>query len=703
MVNLLFIEDTEILTKEGIVRTLYDPAAGTGGMLSVAQEYLHELNPTATLNVFGQELNEESYAICKADMMIKGENPANIYLGNSFSQDGVPNEKFDYMLSNPPFGVDWKKVENEIRNEHETLGFAGRFGAGLPRIDNGSFLFLQHMISKMKTNGDGSRIAVVYNGGTLFVSDHASGENNIRRWIIENDWLEAIVAIPELLFYNVTIYTYIWIVSNKKSSKRKGKIQLIDATEYYEKMTRSLGEKRNKITQKQIEQITKLYSDFAENEKCKIISNDDVAFKQITIETPQRLNFAVKEDRLEKMVEATTFHKLFTKHADDTSIRFVDILRTLPQEKIYKSKKEFKKDILLALKLDNHGIKLSDQVLEKLILYFSEIDQTADIYFDAKGQMKPDIDARITLTLPANVNIAEYFENEFRKDYLDSWYDEDKIKLCYVINLKKYFFKYRSEGDIDSLKHIIKELGEQINSNIDEIYKKPSYGTYSSYKDSQQEWIGELPENWEVKRFKNITDVLKTGTALSVEYVDEEDGVPFLSAQNVQNGELDLSKYNYISREFYNKLTQNVKPRKGDLLQVRVGNQNTMAETCVVKEDIEYGIYVSLSHIRTKNDISNEYVKFLCNSSVFRDETNLKMKMGVGISNLNLGDLANIKVSVPPIKEQELIAEFLNFESKYIDDIIRKMEKQIENLKEYRRSLISKGVTGKIKVPYKEV
>lgn len=699
MVNLLFIEDTEILTKEGIVRTLYDPAAGTGGMLSVAQEYLHELNPTATLNVFGQELNQESYAICKADMMIKGENASNIHLGNSFSQDGLSNEKFDYMMSNPPFGVDWKKVEFDIKTEYETLGFAGRFGAGLPRIDNGSFLFLQHMISKMKTDGDGSRIAVVYNGGTLFVADHASGENNIRRWIIENDWLEAIVAIPDHLFYNVKIFTYIWIISNKKNSKRKGKVQLVDATEYYEKMTRNLGVKRNKISTKQIEEITKLYSDFKESDKCKIVSNDELAFKQITIENPQRLNFSVSESRLEMLFENKSFHTPFNKISNDASIQFIEMLKTLPRNKIYKGKKEFKKDILTAMKVAGLNFKIPNTKLEKIMFYLSESDPTAEIYLDAKGEKKPNFDERIIVTVPADVDIAKYFEREFKVDYPDAWYEEDKIKLCYLISFKKYFFKYRGESDFIDLKNKIKKLGDQINHDHDKIYSDSIPIPHTSYKSSQNEWIGKVPVDWNVKRFKNLTDVMKTGHSLSVEFVDEEIGVPLLSAQNIHNGELDLSRYNYVSSEFYEKFTENVVPQKGDLLQVRVGNQNTMAETCIVNEDFKYAVYSSAAHIRVKSDVCNEYIKYLCNSSRFRDEATMIMKVGVDIANLNITDLANIKVPVPPFDEQVRIAKYLNAKTKEIDFVIGELEQQIQNLKEYKRSLVAKCVTGKIQIP----
>ena len=259
MVNLLFLEDNEVLTKKGIIRKLYDPACGTGGMLSVAEEYLRELNLDAHLEVYGQELNDESYATCKSDMMIKGQNAQNIHPGNSFTEDGLPDEHFDYMLSNPPFGVEWKKVAPTIQDEARYLGYNGRFGAGLPRVSDGSLLFVQHMISKFNQNGDVSRLAVVLNGSPLFTGGADSGESEIRRWIIEKDYLEAIVALPTDMFYNTGIATYIWIITNQKTPQRQGKIQLINATDFHVPMSKSLGSKRKQISDEQITEITRLF------------------------------------------------------------------------------------------------------------------------------------------------------------------------------------------------------------------------------------------------------------------------------------------------------------------------------------------------------------------------------------------------------------------------------------------------------------
>ena len=290
MVNLLFLNDREILTKKGIIKNIYDCCAGTGGMLSVAEEYVRELNPDATLLVFGQELNPESYAICKSDMLIKGQSASNIKKGNSISEDKLADEKFDYLITNPPFGVKWQKIEKQVRDEHDKKGHGGRFGAGLPSVSDGSFLFLMHLISKMKH--EGARLAIVFNGSPLF-SGSPSGtknESSIRQWIIENDMLEAIIALPNQLFYNTGISTYIWIISNNKPAKRKGKVQLINAVDLYKKMSKSLGDKRNELSEEHIANITQLYGAFQANEYCKIFDNKDFGYSKVTVERPEMKN-----------------------------------------------------------------------------------------------------------------------------------------------------------------------------------------------------------------------------------------------------------------------------------------------------------------------------------------------------------------------------------------------------------------------------
>lgn len=319
MVNLLFIEDDDVLTKPGIVRSLYDPTAGTGGMLSVSDEHLTEINPDARLVMYGQELNAESYAICKADMLIKGQDIANIIFGNTLSADGLIGKFFDYMLSNPPFGVEWKKIEAFIRREFEQQGYNGRFGPGLPRVGDGSLLFLLHLISKMRPAKDGgSRFAIVLNGSPLFTGGAGSGESEIRRYVLENDLLEAIIGLPTDMFYNTGISTYIWVVSNRKPVARKGKVQLIDASSFWQKMRKSLGSKRKELSTAHIEDITRLFGNFEECTRdgvpiSRIFKNEDFGYRTITVERPQR------DDGGEIMLG--TSGKLRGKRVPDSNLR----------------------------------------------------------------------------------------------------------------------------------------------------------------------------------------------------------------------------------------------------------------------------------------------------------------------------------------------------------------------------------------------
>jgi type I restriction enzyme M protein len=325
MVNLLFIEDDDALTKPGIVRSLYDPTAGTGGMLSVAEEHLSALNPKARLVIYGQELNAESYAICKADMLIKGHDISNIIHGNTLSNDGLPAKHFDYMLSNPPFGVEWKKIEDTIRKEAEEQGFNGRFGPGLPRVSDGSLLFLLHLISKMRPAVDGgSRFAIVSNGSPLFTGSAGSGESEIRRYLLENDLVEAIIGLPTDMFYNTGISTYVWIVSNRKSVQRKDKLQLIDASNLWQKMRKSLGSKRKELSPAHIEEITRLFGACEEADKdgipiSRIFRNADFGYRTITVDRPAR-------DENGKVLVATK-GKLKGKPQPDASLRDTENVR----------------------------------------------------------------------------------------------------------------------------------------------------------------------------------------------------------------------------------------------------------------------------------------------------------------------------------------------------------------------------------------
>lgn len=482
MVNLLFEPDSDILTKKGIVKTLLDPACGTGGMLGVADEYLHELNPDARLEVFGQDHNPESYAVCGSDMLIKGHNIDHIVKGSSFSEDGFLGERFDYMLANPPFGVEWKPDEDDIRKEHETQGFDGRFGAGLPRISDASLLFLQHMISKMKSQKKGgSRIAIVFNGSPLFTGDAGSGESEIRRWIIENDWLETIVALPNQLFYNTGIFTYFWIVSNRKSKERQGKIQLINAVDLFEKMRKSLGNKRNEISEEHISDITQLYGDFAASEQSKIFDNEDFGFQKITVERPLRLSFQATPERIEALQEAKVFQNLAkSKKKKGSKAAQADIeageklqqdilgvLNKLKATKVYKDRESFLNDLEAAFR--KGGLKVSAPVKKAIVGTLSERDETAEICLNKDGDPEPDTDLRDYESVPLKEDIYDYFEREVLPHVPDAWIDEEKTKIGYEIPLNRHFYKYVPPRPLGEIERDIKEIEKDIIRMLAEV------------------------------------------------------------------------------------------------------------------------------------------------------------------------------------------------------------------------------------------
>ena len=485
MVNILLNEDNEELTQPGLVVTVYDCCAGTGGMLSVAEQYLKELNPGIQVELFGQEINPQSFSICKSDMLIKGQNADNIILGDSFTEDGHRGKTFRYMLTNPPFGVEWKKAEKFIREEYEKEGFNGRFGAGLPRISDGSLLFLQHLISKMKQDEKGSRIAIIFNGSPLFTGDAGSGESEIRRWIIENDMLEGIIALPDQLFYNTGISTYIWIVTNRKNNDpmkgpvRTGKIQLVNAVDFYQKMRKSLGNKRNEITEEQIKEITRIYGEFKENEYCKIFDNEDFGYQKIVVERPLRLNFQVTEERINNLYNETAFNNLakskkkgaagFKEIEEGKKIQqqIIETLRTMDSTILYKNRDEFTKVLKKAFK--DSGIKLDSALLKAILSALSEKDETADICVDSKGNTEPDPDLRDTENVPLKEDIHEYFEREVKPHVPDAWIDETKTKIGYEIPFTRHFYKYQPLRPSEEIMREIIELEKSISEKLKKV------------------------------------------------------------------------------------------------------------------------------------------------------------------------------------------------------------------------------------------
>ncbi|QBJ66778.1 restriction endonuclease subunit M [Bacillus anthracis] len=483
MVSLLFMHDDDMLTKPGLTQTLYDCAAGTGGMGSVAQEYLKELNPTADIEFFAQEINDESYAICKADILIKGADAKNIRLGNTLSNDQFKGEKFDYLISNPPYGVDWKSYEKLIKAEHEEQGYNGRFGPGTPRTSDGQLLFLLHLISKMKSvtaeNPQGSRLAIIMNGSPLFTGDAGSGESEIRRYVLENDLVEGIVAMPNDLFYNTGISTYIWILTNNKVAARKEKVQLINAVDFSKKMKKSMGSKRNEIVQEQIDEIVRLYGDFKEGEYVKIFDNEDFGYHKIVVERPLRLNFLISEERIQRVAEQKVFQNLATsKKKGDNRLaemeagkvlqaKILKVLRSIESDQLFENRDEFTKLLKDAFK--KADITIGAPVLKVVLAGLSEKDETADVCMKNKTDVEPDTDLRDTENVPLKEDIYEYFEREVTPHVPDTWIDESKTKVGYEIPFTRQFYKYTALRSSAEILMEIKELEVSILERLKKV------------------------------------------------------------------------------------------------------------------------------------------------------------------------------------------------------------------------------------------
>jgi len=449
MVCLLLGEDP------GAGKTLYDPACGSGGMLSIADELVNRRNPEVRLQSYGQELNPESYAIAKADALLRGQETSNIALGNSFTNDAFSGRRFDYMLSNPPFGVEWKKVERQVREESERLAFAGRFGAGLPRVNDGSLLFLQHMLSKMKP--EGSRIAVVFNGSPLFAGNAGSGESEIRRWIFENDWLEAVIALPDQLFYNTGLATYIWLLTNAKAPVRKGKVQLINAVSFAEKMRRSLGAKRNQIPSSRIDEICAIHRGFQDGPHTRILRNEEFGFRRITVERPLRLSFQISPERIRSL-------------AGKCATEVLDALAGMDHTVLYHDQAAF--DYALAAAFQEAGLKLGRTLARRLHEAFSQQDDEANIYRDAKGRSIPDAALRDAEDVPLDQDVRAWFEREVLPHAPEAWIAEEESPVGYAIPFTRIFFEPELVRSPHEIAREIRDLEQETHLLLQQIESK---------------------------------------------------------------------------------------------------------------------------------------------------------------------------------------------------------------------------------------
>jgi type I restriction enzyme M protein len=465
IVNLLFANDDEVLSKPGVVRSVYDPTAGTGGMLSVADDYIRRLNPDARLTLYGQELNGESYAIAKADMVIKGQDIENMVWGDTLTNDGHHGKHFDYCLANPPFGVEWKKQQDFVEKEHRDRGFDGRFGPGTPRVSDGSLLFLMHLVKKMRpTAQGGGRIGIVLNGSPLFTGAAGSGESEIRRYLLEQDLVEAIVALPTDMFYNTGIATYIWILDNDKKKERKGKVQLIDGTQQFDKMRKNLGSKRKELSETNIEEIVKSYAAFESSDTSKNFNTTDFGYRQVTVERPLKLLMNVTADSIDELMLSKPILKLSQSEQEAIHgfVTRVNGLSVPSREKFIATlKDESEKD----------GISLSATVLKAFVTAFGERNDDADVCKDSKGKIEADTELRDTENVPLSEDVDSYFEREVLPYAPDAWIDASKEKVGYEIPFTRHFYKYVPPRPLEEIDAELNVLVAEIQSLLSEIEK----------------------------------------------------------------------------------------------------------------------------------------------------------------------------------------------------------------------------------------
>lgn len=471
MVSLLFTEHPDddpkkSLTIPGAVRTVYDPTAGTGGMLSVSDEYVREHFPSAKLRLHGQELNAESFAIAKADMVIKGQAISDIIWGDTLTNDGHIGRTFDFGIANPPFGVEWKKQQKFVTDEHQQRGFEGRFGPGLPRVSDGSLLFLLHLVKKMRSKADGGgRVGIVLNGSPLFTGGAGSGESNIRKYLFENDLVDAIIGLPTDLFYNTGIATYIWILDNDKPASRRGRVQLIDATAQWVKMRKSLGSKRREMSPEQIAEIVRTYGENVESETSKIFRNDEFGYTTITVERPQQFTWAFDAESLPQALAARPLASL----TEDARSAIEDLAASSPIASTTDSA-AFARD-LKAL-LATRGVSLTAPQSKALIAGLAERDETAPVVTDSKGRPVPDADLRDTENVPLSENIDDYIAREIAPHLEHFWVDRSKDKVGYEIPFTRHFYKYVPPRSLDEIDADLNKLISEITVLLAEVEKR---------------------------------------------------------------------------------------------------------------------------------------------------------------------------------------------------------------------------------------
>lgn len=704
MVKLLLAVENESLSVPRRVIKVADPACGTGGMLTIAKESMLAINPDLDVYLYGQEVNPETFAVCKSDLYMKsadGRDAESIAFGSTLAHDAHAGQTFDYQLANPPYGKEWKRDQEAV--DAEAAKPSGRFSAGTPRISDGQLLFLQHMLSHMNPPQlGGGRVAIVMNGSPLFAGDAGSGESEIRRWILENDWLETIVALPEQLFYNTGIATYIWILGNHKTPERRGKVQLIDATAYWKSMRKSLGDKRRELSNEEIAAISDLYSSFQEGEHSKIFQSTDFGYRKVTVDRPLRLNFQASPERVERLREQTTFLNLAVSKKKDKKEKAREeregceqqdaikrALATVPQQ-LFLNRMAFEAE------LDKLALSVSASIQKAILQALSERDETAEICRDRKGEPEPDPDLRDTENVPLSESIDAYFAREVSPYVSDAWINksvrDDKDgaigKVGYEINFNRYFYVYQPLRPLEAISLDIQALEQDIVrmlGQLVEISHVITEGVNPSTRtiDSGLSWLGKMPAHWELKRakyiFRKISRPVRNEDDVVTAFRDGQ--VTLRSNRRTEGFTFSIKEVGY----------QGV--RKGDLVIHQMdgfagaigvsdsdGKCTPIYSIClpIVPANTHYYAHL-LRHMASSNFILSLAKGIRERSSDFRFDV-----------------FKELVLPVPPLEEQTAIVDYITEQTPYIDALRIKIDAALESLREYRSALISAAVTGKI-------
>ena len=699
MVNLLFIHHDDLFAKPGVVRKLLDPACGTGGMLAEAQSYLRDHHADAQLYVYGQDYNKRAYATAASDMLMKqvdhngGGN--NVRFGDSLTEDKFVGETFDYFLTNPPFGVDWKRQQNDVKREHVKQGFAGRFGAGLPRVNDGSLLFLQHMLHKFEPprpdeHKHGARLAIVFSASPLFTGA-GSGESDIRRWIIENDWLEAIIALPEQMFYNTGIGTYIWIVTNNKEQRRKGKIQLLDARDRdlwtpggSADSRRSLGAKRRHLSEAQIKEILRLYGQFRNGERSKIFKNEQFGYTRVTVERPLRLRYQMNVDDKARFLDACPW--------------LLDDVQGIDKTLGRKPKHDWngvKKRIEGLLK--DQGSRWKKKEWEIFRYVFTEKDpDAAAVAKDAEDQgSEPDPDLRDHERVPLTEDVGAYFEREVRSHVPDASMDRSKDRVGYEINFNRYFYKYTPRRPLEEIDVDLNKAAEDFMRLLGKITRAVTRGLNPSVtlRDSSIPWVDKVPAHWEIWKLGHLALVGSGSTpSRNNESYWANEGIPWLNSSAVNLPEItsaDQFVTKLASRRYHLPIV-----RSDAVLIAITGQGKTRGRASVLSMDATINQHLAFIQPRDCR-LKPWFLKWTLSAAYdfLRDISN----DGGGTKGaLTCEQIANLRVPLPPPNEQERIINDVAAAVAKIDDLQSVVDRTMSFIKERRMAAISDAVTGQI-------